>query len=109
MRAWVELSISYSQQLMQSPDFQAEFDFTYNDEGMINGIFKDNEVVDNDEQTFRAEVLNTLRNLFHQVTNVAVNEIEIINDGQMNPVRLRWITAPQPRRREIASIQQIEN
>ncbi|WDO13951.1 hypothetical protein MH928_04440 [Flavobacterium sp. WW92] len=73
MRLRIIIHDWYSQDLLQDEVFRSLFKYVQNTKGMISEIWIENEVINNDEATFRVQVLELIKQHYCRIAKVENN------------------------------------
>ncbi|WP_415581518.1 hypothetical protein [Flavobacterium longum] len=107
MKVRLHIEDLFAQQLLHDEIFKSSLSLVVNEEGFITETWVTNNVVNNDENTFRAQVLDMVRQNYCRLNNVDGSYLDVAYEGVL-PTALQF-TGPMYRLGKLVSITDFEN
>lgn len=78
MKLRITLSDEYAQRLLQDVTFHSLFEYVYDGHERIKEIWIVNTVIDNDESTFKIQVLDLIKEHYCRIFDVKANNFDFV-------------------------------
>lgn len=108
MKAKIDLNEKYSTKILKNQNFGSLLTFVLNEDGLISEFWIENQVINNDEQTFRELILDSIKQAFLEEFSDLNFDLQVVYSDSMMASSLYSPTPQENDLRYIAKLTEFE-